>query len=110
MGFLSSSFNIVKCVESCQQLAGQSECSEIERLNEQARVQNLDPYIYSNLFLPIVDKGYITLDDVDFSRFEREDIEKLEYALLYDPFKEIASFGALLDKVKPTAKNSNIFI
>jgi len=110
MGFIKGSFNMEKCVAGFQQKKGICARQATTRNYEQTSVTELNPYVYTNLLLPILKDGSLTLSEVDFSRFEREDIESLSNILYSDRSCKLLAISVGICCLEPAAMHSNIFI
>ena len=110
MGFIEGSFNMEKCIAEFQQKKGICTQPANTRNNEQTHVTELNQYVYTNLLLPILKDGSLTLSEVDFSRFEREDVTSLSAILYSDKLRKLLAISVGIWCLEPTAMHSNIFI
>ena len=110
MGFIKGSFNMNKCADILHEKKDAGARTSYVRRNSRSTLADISPYVFTNLLIPILRNGELTLTEIDFSRFEREEIWPLADILYNDCSREFVAIGIGICGLNPAAADSTIFI
>jgi len=111
MGFIATSLDVKKLARKLRRMKGQPPAVPIVvRDMARATAQDLEPYVYERLFLPIIRTEKIPLDGLDLSQITDEDIELLTEVLRNSKAHEYIVLGVVFNDMAPSATKQSVFI
>jgi len=110
MGFIASSLEVKTCITEFHRKKETREKPQGSTQSEFANASELDPYIYANLYLPILRYGMLNLNDLDFSRITQDDIAALAKLFRRTTYRQLETLSVVFRDLEPAAANENIFI
>ena len=110
MGFIKGSFNMNKCADILHEKKDADTHVSYLRRNNCSPLADIKPYVFTNLLIPLLRSGELTLTEIDFSRFEREEIWPLADSLYYDCSREFVAIGIGICGLNPAATDRTAFI
>ena len=110
MAFITRTFNVKKCITKLRRQKGVNQDVVQCDVDDEVTPTVLDPYIYKNLFMPIVWNGEIPLNDIDITRITDADINALHHALYNSSVPEYLELGLAFQSLEPSAQTVSPFI
>ena len=109
MGILSNALTVASLVAGLQREPGM-EVDGDESCGALSAKKLLNPYLYDNIFLPIITKGTIPVARLDFSRVTSDDIKLIESVLEADDSASYIGITEKIVKLRPSVSNLRTFI
>jgi len=111
MGFIATTLDVKKLAYKLHRKKGLPPADQIiVRDMARATAQDLDPYVYERLFLPIIRTEKIPLDGLDLALVTDEDIELLTNVLRNSKAHEYIVLGVVFNDMAPAAVKQSTFI
>ena len=111
MGFIATTLDVKKLAYKLRRKKGLPPTDQIViRDMARATAQNLEPYVYERLYLPIIRTEKIPLDGLDLARVSDDDIELLTEVLLNSKAHEYIVLGVVFNDMAPAAVKQSTFI
>jgi len=111
MGFIATSLDIKKLAYKLRRKKGLPPADQIVvRDMERATAQDLAPYVYERLYLPIIRTEKIPLDGLDLALVTDEDIDLLTNVLGNSKAHEYIVLGVVFSDMAPAAVKQSTFI
>lgn len=110
MGFIATSTDVKKLAYKLRRKKGLTPADQTAIRGMAHTAQDLTPYVYEKLFLPIIRTEKIPLDGLDLALVTEEDIELLTNVLSNSKAHEYIVLGILFNDMAPAAVKQSVFI